>query len=244
MRKNNITIEIFIRSIIFNLCFFITTLFIAFLGLFFAVWSKNLARIVGLLWGKSTLFLANHICKITYNIEGISKLPKHNKFIIASKHESTWDTAFFLAILNNPVYILKRELLFIPLFGLHLLFMGMIHINRSKGKKSVKEITQKSDNVINNLARPIIIFPQGTRTKPFEQKPYKSGIYAIASNSKVDSYPVILNSGQFWSKGSFFKYPGEITVKIAKAVDHTLNKNIYMHKLEEAIESEYINLKK
>ncbi len=244
MKKTPINIIIILRSVIFNLSFFLSTLFIAFFGLFLAIFSKRLARIVGYSWGITTLYLAKFICKIKYKIEGLEHLPKHNKFIIASKHESTWDTAFFLAILNNPIYILKKELLFIPLFGLHLMLMNMIAINRSKGKKSIKEISQKSKYVINNLARPIVIFPQGTRTKPFEKRTYKTGIYAIAKDTKVTSYPVMLNSGLYWSKGSFVKYPGTINVKIMPAVSYSLTKKEYMKKIEEDIEYHYTKLKK
>ncbi|MFZ8864246.1 MAG: lysophospholipid acyltransferase family protein [Rickettsiales bacterium] len=244
MKKNRINSKIFLRSVIFNFSFFLSTLFIAFFGLFLAFFSKKLAKIVGYSWGVTTLYLAKVICKINYEIEGLENLPKHNQFIIASKHESTWDTAFFLAILNNPVYILKKELLFIPLFGLHLMLMGMIAINRSKGKKSIKEISQKSQDVINKSARPIVIFPQGTRTKPFEKRTYKTGIYAIAKDTRVSSYPVMLNSGICWSKGSFFKHPGTINVKIMPAVDYAQNKEQYMKKIEEDIEYHYTKSKK
>ena len=237
-------ISIFIRSTLFNISFFISTLLIATIGLFFAILSKKWSKYVGRFWGIVTLWELKVICNIKCNIVGLENIPQDGKYIIAAKHESAWDTAFFLKYFKDPVYVLKRELIFIPFFGLHLLLMGMIHINRAKGKKAVKEICSKSNIVLNKQKRPIVIFPQGTRTAPNDKKPYKSGIYAIANNAKAPVIPIVLNSGSFWGKSSFIKNPGVIQVKILPKIQANQEKNDFMKKLEKSMEFEYTKLKK
>jgi len=247
MKENldkNIRTNIIIRSILFNLVFFVSTLLIALIGLPLAILSKKWAKYIGRFWGKATLWELRVICNLQYKVTGLENIPKDNCYILASKHESAWDTAFFLSDFQNPVYILKRELIFIPFFGLHLLLMGMIHINRSKGKKSIKEMCYKSDIMLNKHKRPIVIFPQGTRTAPNDRKPYKSGIYAIANNAKAPVIPVILNSGSFWGKSSFIKHPGTIRVKILAKIETGQQKSAFMDELKETMEFEYTNLKK
>ena len=236
MLKN---IRILLGSVLFNVFFVVFTLF---WGIFLpiAMLSTKYAQYLGYLWSVIILTALKFFCNITHSIEGKDNISKES-CIIASKHESTWDTIFLLNLLYDPIFILKRELMYFPVYGQYLFFMQMIHINRSKGKKSLDEISKKSKKLI-HTNRKIVVFPQGTRTKPEEKKRYKSGIYNIATTTGLKIIPVTLNSGKFWKKNAFLKYPGVIKVKILNPITTDSDRKTFMASLENEIESHKQNL--
>lgn len=235
------TILLFVKSSLFNMFFLVWTLVWGGALLPVAICSKKAAFFIGYIWSVVLLKALKVICNISHEIEGIYNIPKES-CIVASKHESTWDTVFLLQSFYNPVFILKRELIYIPVYGLYLLCMGMIHINRKQKRKSVVVISDGSKNVIQDN-RKIIIFPQGTRTAPNEKQSYKSGIYAISKETNLPILPIVLNSGRLWGKNAFMKYPGVIKVKIMPLITPNYNsKKIFMESLENNIESEYKTL--
>ena len=228
-------LNIIIRSLLFNLFFILWTLIAGGIFLPTSILSKKMAQWFGFFWARVILLVLKYLCNINHEVLGAENI-KDKACIIASKHESNWDTIFLLQYFYNPVFILKRELLFFPIYGLHLLVMGMIHINRKQGKKSLRTIINKS-KIVAKQNRNIIIFPQGTRTLPGQKQPYKAGIYAIAKESKLDILPIALNSGNLWKKNSFLKYPGKITVKILPVMQlKDQKKNDFMQKLEHNID--------
>jgi 1-acyl-sn-glycerol-3-phosphate acyltransferase len=225
-----------IRSIVFDLFLIIWTL------IFGIVFSPSLFM------PKKYIFLATRfyahivliglkiICKIDYKIQLESKLPKA-PFIIASKHSSIWETIFFIYYFNNPNFILKKELLFIPVFGQYLWRMGMIAINRSRATRSSIQIVKESKKAIKKKFN-IVIFPQGTRVNRDSTKPYKSGVYSLAKELNLPVVPIALNSGDFWPKDKFIKSPGTIKIIIGNSFKtDNQSKKEFMHKMTQWIEN-------
>jgi 1-acyl-sn-glycerol-3-phosphate acyltransferase len=206
---------IFIRSTIFNVFLvfwtvFITTFFLP------TVPTKNqkLIAITALVWSKVTLFALRLICGIHYKIEGTTLKNIQEPCIIASKHQSMWETVFFMAIFNKPVFILKEELTKIPFYGWYLKWMGMIAIRRNDGVKALKNIITETKRTLQQ-SRSIVIFPEGTRLATGTIIDLQPGVAAIANAfPNIDIFSVALNSGKFWPKGSWNKYPGTISVFI------------------------------
>ena len=171
--------------------------------------------------------------KIT--IKGSENIIHNEKFFIACSHQSMFETFFLQTIFNSPVFILKKELLFIPLFGWYLKKIGSISIKRDT-------ITKDNLNFFNNILktvketdRPLIIFPQATRVSPYDRSPFKKGVARIYDNLKIYCQPVAINSGNVWPKTGY-KIPNqEITISILKPIMPGLEKNNFLKTLEEKI---------
>lgn len=236
LKKINNNISLFFRSLTFNIMFVLITFLLSITFLPISIFSKKTAIFTGYMWSQTNIFLLKIICKINLEISGLDNIPKNENFVIASKHQSTWDTIFFLKFFINPAYILKKELLYIPLFGQYLMMMGMLYIDRSKGKKSLEKISSEAKKIILNDKRNLVIFPEGTRTAINQKTRYKSGIYTIAKNNFCKILPVALNSGKYWPKGSFFKYPGTIKIHFLPHISQIDNKDQFMKNLEKSIE--------
>nr|WP_255419670.1 lysophospholipid acyltransferase family protein [Wolbachia endosymbiont of Dipetalonema caudispina] len=178
------------------------------------------------------------LCGIEYEIRGIENIPKQ-PFIIASKHQSPFETLIFMLLFRNAVFILKRELKWIPFIGLHLMALGMIFINRLDGIKSIRYII-KLAKIRMKENRSIIIFPEGTRTVAVtgQKTEYQSGVAALYSMLSVPVLPVALNTGLFWPKHIFSikKIPGKAVIKILSPIYPGLSKGIFLESLRKTIE--------
>lgn len=173
------------------------------------VLSPGRSNYVGYVWGRGVIKGLKYICGIDYRIEG--RVPKDDEgVIIASKHQSAWETIFFLALFKKPAFILKRELCVIPIYGWYLRPMGMIAIDRTSGGRAIKHMYREVHNRI-ACKRPVIIFPEGTRVPVLADSPYKAGIMAFYPD--VTIVPVALNSGEHWPRKGILKYPGTIVVR-------------------------------
>lgn len=227
---------ILIRSILFNLCFFGWSLLSSFLFAPLFLFSVGAAQKVGKPWARVTLWLARIICGINYEIRGREYLTDE-PVICASKHQSAWDTLIFLTLYKNcPAYVLKRELLRIPFWGWYLWRMQMIAIDRSAGASSIKNLLKQARAVL-AAGRPIVIFPEGTRTKPGARPHYHPGIVALYSQLGVPVVPIALNSGVFWGKNAFLKRPGTIILQFLPPIPPGLDKNEFRIQLEQKIET-------
>ncbi len=174
--------------------------------------------------------------KIT--LKGEENIIKEEKFFIAASHQSMFETFFLQTIFNSPVFILKKELLFIPIFGWYLKKIGSISIQRNRFSKENLDFNKKVSETINNSDRPIIIFPQATRVLPTERPPFKKGASRIYEELKVFCQPIAINSGFVWpKKGS--KVPNkEITISILKPIEPGLSKELFLTTLEKNIYTE------
>ena len=191
--------------------------------------------ILGVVWSYGVLKALAIICSIKIKVQGVENLP-NTPCIVACKHQSAIETIFFLQYLKFPVYIVKKELLNIPFYGWFLRAMGMIPINRKGGISALKQLLRKSEEVLKQK-RSIIIFPEGTRVKPFASANYHVGIIALHNKfSNVPILPIALNSGLFWSKNSWLKYPGTVIFKLLPPIIDKTNKEELLHYLKETID--------
>lgn len=174
-------------------------------------------------WGWLFTFLTRYICRITYSVTGLENLPKTSS-ILASNHQSTWETFAFSTFLPQHVWILKRELTRIPLFGVSLKAASPIAINRGHGKAALEQIAEQSIERI-KCGFWILVFPEGTRVTPHTQKAYKTGIAKMALLLDVPIVPIAHNAGYVMPKRSFWIYPGHVTIRIGKTIDPEPEKN-------------------
>ena len=169
---------------------------------------------------------------------GLENLKKVDKFFVASAHQSMFETFVLQAPLSFPIFVLKKELLRIPLFGWYLKKIGSIEIIRETTTKKNLKFLDKIKNTIQQNNRPLLIFPQGTRVKFDDKSPFKKGVGRIYDSLKLPCIPVALNSGKIWPKNSFIKYPGDIHVSFLDPIKPGLEKTIFLKILEEKIYSE------
>lgn len=226
---------IFIRSLIFNIAFFVWAMLasVLFAPLFFISTPASLK--CGNPWAKGSLILARIICGITFEIRGEKNLLSMPA-IYASKHQSAWDTLIFLVLLKHPAYVLKRELLRIPLWGWYLWRMRMIAIDRSAGASAMKTMMKQAKEALADN-RPIVIYPEGTRTRPGATPHYHPGTTALYSFLKVPVVPVALNSGYYWGKDAFLKRPGKIIIEFLPAIAPGMDKEQFTTTLQNTIET-------
>lgn len=199
------------------------------------IFSPHAARKSGRPWALGALFLAKHICNITYEIRGREHMLS-TPAIYAGKHQSAWDTVIFLVLLENPAYVLKRELLHIPLWGWYLWRMQMIAIDRSAGASAMKHMLKQAKAVLADK-RPIVIYPEGTRTRPGAAPDYHPGTTALYAFLDVPVVPVALNSGVYWGKDAFLKRPGKIILEFLPPIAPGLAKSEFAATLEKTIET-------
>ncbi|MDX1314625.1 MAG: lysophospholipid acyltransferase family protein [Eudoraea sp.] len=214
-----------------------------FFGLIMAVFGWFLPFIINSkianAWGITNSFLLRFICGLTYSVEGLENLPENSACIIMSKHQSAWETITFRGIFPaNQAWVLKRELMFIPIFGWALAVVQPIAINRKAGREAMKQVVEQGLLRLSQN-RNVIIFPEGTRVAPGERKRYGAGGSLLAAKADVPVIPVAHNAGVFWKRRGLNKYPGNIQVVIGPAINtkgmsaSEINQNV-----EEWIESE------
>ena len=224
-----------IRSFLFTMLFALTTFLVAILFFPFLVFRCQSLYWAGYIWSKASLFLLKHICGIDYKIEGQKNIP-NKPYLIASKHQSVFETIVFWSMFYIPTFILKKELLSVPFFGIYLKSMKMIAIDRRDGRNSLKKRIVKSAYHLQHK-RNIIIFPEGTRTDYGTQKEsYSPGVAALYTGTNVPVLPIALNSGKFWPNNGD-KKPGTITIKILPPIAPGLDRKVFLKKLYESIES-------
>ncbi len=171
-------------------------------------------------------------------VKGRENIITGEKFFIASSHQSMFETFYLQTIFNSPIFILKNELLKIPLFGWYLRKIGSISVNRNKITKDNLGLIDKIRTSVENSDRPIIIFPQATRVLPNEKVPFKKGVGRIYSEIKIKCQPVAINSGNVWPKKGYLIANKTITVSILKAVEAGINPDEFTSKIQELIYSE------
>ncbi len=171
-------------------------------------------------------------------IKGKDNIIKNKKFFIASSHQSMFETFFLQIIFNSPVFILKKELLVIPIFGWYLKKISSISIKRNKVSKENLGFLNNISKQINSSDRPLIIFPQGTRLSPEDRTPFKKGSGRIYEVLKISCQPIAINSGNTWPKKGSKKINTVLTISILEPIEPGLEKRIFLKKLENAIYSE------
>ena len=199
-------------------------------------------RIISI-WARVIVLAAKVVCGIHYRVLGAEHAP-NQPCVVLSKHQSAWETVAFQVIFPPQVYVIKRELLWIPFFGWGLAMVSPIAIDRSAGVRALKQmLTQGKDRLSRGFW--VIVYPEGTRTAPGTRGSYQTGGAAIAVHAGAPVLPVAHNAGNCWRRNSFLKYPGTITVSIGRAItSRGLKADALTRQVESWIETEMQQLKR
>jgi 1-acyl-sn-glycerol-3-phosphate acyltransferase len=223
-----------LRSILFDLSFYLATTVIALFSLPLLMLPAPYAHGVLRLWARSTTTLHRLILGLHYEVKG--DVPQ-GACIIACKHQSAWETVVFFDVLHQPSIILKQELSWIPVVNLYMFRLGFVILNRKAGARSMKLLLEQARRM-REEGRPLIIFPEGTRTMPGQTGHYQPGIAALYKDLNIPVVPVALNSGLFWGRRSLIKRPGLITLSFLPPIQPGLSRQAFMEELSSRIEGE------
>ncbi len=231
-----------IKNLLFSVFFFIGIMIISIIFLPSLIMPQKIVLFGGKLMGIWAAFCLRIFLSTKIIIKGEKNILDNEKFFIASSHQSMFETFFLQTIFNSPVFILKKELLLIPIFGWYLKKIGSISIQRNKVTKDNLDFFEKIVNVINNSNRPLIIFPQGTRVLPNDRPPFKKGISRIYDELKIYCQPVAINSGFVWPKKGKKGSNKIITISIMEPIKPGIDKDDFLQLIEKKIYSELDNI--
>ena len=223
-----------LRSLLFNLAFNLWTALIVTFGLPSLLFPYRAVYGLGRIWVAGTFWLLKALIGLEHRVVGQENLNK-GPAIYAVKHQSTWDTLVFALYLHFPAYVLKRELLYLPLFGFLLLGAGMIPVDRGGRASALKRMLAVAKRR-RDEGRDLLIFPEGTRVAPGQHRPYQPGVAALYGHLDLPVVPVALNSGLFWGRRSFTKKSGTITLEFLPAIPPGLPRKVFMAELETRLE--------
>jgi 1-acyl-sn-glycerol-3-phosphate acyltransferase len=224
-----------VRSLIFNVLFYM--MFIAEMIIFTPVYfvlPRKKAYFIPKFWAKSNLWLMKLICGTTVEIEGLENLPK-GAFIFAPKHQSFWDTFAFLPHIEDPLYILKRELLWIPVFGWYVAKQRMIGVNRAARGKAMTDVMARTLEEM-KTGRQLIIYPEGTRRPPGAEPVYKYGIARLYRDLQMPVVPVVHHAGIFWPRRKSIRQGGVIKARILPPIQPGMDEKDFFDHLVKTME--------
>ncbi len=224
-----------IRSIIFTIAFYTGTAVILLVGAPLLLGKRSWAMAGLAFHGRFVLALLQLVIGTRLEVRGRENLPP-NPVLLASKHQSAFETFAFPAILQDPALILKEELLSIPIYGWFCKKFEMIPIRRERASLALKEMIREAE-IRKAQNREIIIFPEGTRKAPGSQPDYKPGVIKLYENLNIPCVPVALNSGVFWPQGDKRRYNGTIVIEFLPPIDQGLDRKSFKFELENAIEN-------
>jgi len=227
-----------IRNFLFSIFFFSGIILISIVFLPALILPQKFTLFGGKLMGYWAAICLKIFLSTKIIVKGKKNLIRNEKFFIASSHQSMFETFFLQTIFNSPVFILKKELLMIPIFGWYLKKIGSISIKRNKVSKENINFFEDISKIISNTDRPVIIFPQGTRVLPHEHPPFKKGASRIYEELKIKCQPVAINSGYVWPKKGKKDINKTITISILEPIKPDYSKEEFLGILEEAIYSE------
>ena len=231
-----------LRNLLFSFIFFLGIIFISFIFLPTLILPQSFVVVGGKLMGRWTSFCLKTILSVEVVVLGKENIINNKKFFIAASHQSMFETFYLQTIFNSPVFILKRELMYIPVFGWYLKKIGSVSIQRNKVTKDNLGFFNYIKKIIENSERPLIIFPQGTRVRPEERPPFKKGVARIYEELKISCQPVAINSGYVWPKKAAKVSNKQITISILPIIEPGIEKNEFIGSLEKKIYMELDNI--
>ena len=231
-----------IRNFLFSFFFFFGIILISILFLPALILPQKIVLFGGKVMGRWAKFCLQFFLSTKILVKGKENIVKNKKFFIASSHQSMFETFFLQTIFNSPIFILKKELLTVPIFGLYLKKIGSISINRNKISRENLGFYDAILKVVNASDRPLVIFPQGTRLPPKERTPFKKGVGRIYEELNISCQPIAVNSGYTWPKYGMKKRYKVLTVSILKPIEPGMNKVTFLEKLQDDIYSELDSL--
>jgi 1-acyl-sn-glycerol-3-phosphate acyltransferase len=222
------------RSLLFNVLFYVTTTLFVVLGSPLLLAPRRWAMAALALHARFELWLLRLIVGTELEVRGIDKLPD-GPCLVASKHQSAWETFALIPLFRDPALLMKRELFWIPFHGWFSRKFEMIQVDRDKGPTALRRMLREAKKRI-AAGREIIIFPEGTRRPPGAVPDYKTGVVLLYAALGVPCVPVALNSGLFWPRRSLLRRPGTIVVEFLDPIPPGLGKPEFLHRLEATIE--------
>jgi len=226
---------LFLRSLVFQIVYYLNVVFWMLVWLPTMPFGRHIVLELGRQWGRTSLWWAEKICGLKHEIRGLENIPK-GAMIVACKHQSVWDTFTLPIFFPDFSYILKRELIWLPLFGWYLLAAEQIAINRSDRGKLLPQLARKASDLFAQ-GRQLFIFPEGTRRKAGARPAYKYGVAHIYSQCSVPVVPAALNVGLFWPRRSFLIRPGTAVLEFLPPIAPGLSTREFLELLQERIET-------
>jgi len=227
-------VKVLVRSILFNALFYLNLIVHLFAALPTLVLPRGAILAVVRFWARTNLWLLRMVCGITAEFRGLENIPK-GPLLVASKHQSTWETFALMLLFGDPAFILKRELMWIPFFGWYAWKAAMIPVDRGARSQALAAIAARARTELAGN-RQIIIFPEGTRRRPGAEPAYKYGVVHLYAQTGVRCLPLALNSGLFWPRRTFYRHPGKIVVECLDPIAPGLDKRAFSELLQQEIE--------
>src|SRR5258708_25546666 len=227
-------VSIFVGSLVFNMLFYALLVFWILVAIPTYLVPPRAFMVVAKAWARSSIWLMRAICRTKVEYRGLEKIPQ-GPLIVASKQQSMLEFFALMQFFDAPLFIYKRELGWIPFFGWYLMKAKMIGVDRSGGMRSLMEMARRAPKEIRS-GRQLIIFPEGTRT-PVDAPPvYMTGVGQIYVSSGVPCMPVALNSGLFWPRRTFMRYPGTLVVEFLEPLPPDLSRREFIMRIRASIE--------
>ncbi len=230
---------IIVRSILFNLLFYVNLVSLLFVALLTLVLPRRAVLRMAELWGRVSVWLLRVVCGTRVEFRGLEHFPAGRfkaPLIFAAKHQSTFETFALLRLFDDFTFIVKRELMWIPIFGWCMAKGRMIPVDRGSGSQALIKMSERAKEEIQG-GRQLIIFPEGTRRAPGAEPRYKFGVAHLYSGVGVSCVPVALNSGLFWPRRKFLRLPGTIVVEFLPPIPPGLDKDVFFKRLQNDIET-------
>ena len=231
---------VYLKSFVFNSLFYAGTGILVIVMGPVLLFPSRYARAVARFWGYMTYLLLSMI-GITQTVCGDRNL--NRPVLYAVKHQSAWETIILSWLLAAPAFVLKRELLRLPIIGWFFLKTGCIPVDRSAGMKSLREMRAAGQDLAKK-GRSMLIFPQGTRVTPGKEQPYEIGVFSLYQATGLPVVPVALHSGHVWPRNSWLKYPGTVSVEFLNPIEPGLDRKSFMATLTQRIEDRMLVLDK
>ncbi len=227
-------VSIFLRSLVFNVLFYLLLAFWLIAGIPTLLMPRTAMLVIARCWARSSMWLLRAVCNVRIEYRGLEKIPP-GPLIVGSKHQSMWETVALLQFFPQPLFILKRELKWIPFFGWYLIKLEMIGVVRNAGGRSLLQMARRAGEEVRR-GRQLIIFPEGTRTAVDASPRYKTGVGQIYVDCGVTCLPVALNSGLFWPRRTFMRYPGTLVAEFLDPLPPGLTRHEFIARVSAVIE--------
>ena len=226
---------VILRSAVFNVLFYLNLLLHFVVAIPTLVMPRMAILKLATFWGLTNNWLLRVVCGIKVEYRGLEKIPR-GALLVASKHQSLWETFALLWLFSDPAFIIKRELQWLPFFGWYAMRAGMIPVDRGRRGQALADMTERA-RVELGRSRQIVIFPEGTRRAAGAEPSYKYGIAHLYGETGMTCLPIALNSGLFWPRRSFMRYPGTIVAEILDPIPPGLSKADFAARLQQDIEA-------
>ena len=223
------------RSALFNVVFYINTALFVVLGVEFFLAPRKWAIRALQAWASSSLWLLRVIVDIKIEVRGLEQVP-HGACLVAGKHQSAWETFAILPYLDDPAMVVKKELTYIPFYGWFMHKFRMIGVERSAGPAALRNLIARAKEEIAR-GRQIVIMPEGTRRAPGDPPDYKPGAAALYGALNIPCVPFALNSGLYWPRRKFLRYPGTVILEFLPPIPAGLSRKDFQARLQEQIET-------